>query len=512
MKHHGKVLSTIVAAMAAVAMALALVPAAYAADAADATTNSLTIYNTGATAHTFELYQIFTGKLENETLSNVQWGSGVTAAGQKALGSASDRAETLNSATDATGFAKELVGNGYLTSPTTSTSVASKGSYKFDNLVAGYYLVKDVDSSQTGENSSYTSYIVQVVGQVNQDTKLNVPSVEKKVKETNDSTDSTSGWQDAADYDIGDSVPFRLVGKLPSNYDDYKTYKYQFNDSPFVGLTYNNDAKVYVYNGPDSKTEVTSYFNISSDGKTFTCNDLKAIPNVTITKDSSIVVEYSATLNDSAVIGRAGNPNEVSLTYSNNPNYTGEGANSPTGETPKDKVIVFTYKTVVNKVDKGGNPLSGAGFTLKKWICTGKDADGQEQGKWEDVKTIAAGDATTFEFKGLDDGKYQLIESTTPSGYNTISPIEFTITAAYDTDSPNPALTRLSGDVDSGNASFTRATDNDDALTTNVVNYSGSVLPSTGGMGTTVLYVAGAAIVVAAGIGLAIRRNKRHNA
>lgn len=522
MKHLRKRLMAIVAAAAAVVMAVALVPTAYAADGA--TTNSLTIRNTGDTEHTFELYQIFTGKLEGGTLSDVQWGSGVSAAGQEALGNASDKAETLKNEADATAFAQTLVagkdGVSYLASSTTSTTVASKDNYTFDNLAAGYYLVKDADNSQTGsdtlKNSAYTSYIVQVVGQVTQDTKLNVPSVEKKVRETNDSNGVTSPWQDAADYDIGDAVPFRLVGTLPSNYAAYKTYKYQFNDTPSAGLTYKNDAKVYVYNGPDSKTDVTSSFtsSTSSDGKTFmfTCNDLKAISDVNITKDSSIVVEYTATLNDSAKIGAAGNPNKVSLTYSNNPNYTGEGANSPTGETPKDKVIVFTYKTVVNKVDQNKNSLPGAGFTLKKWFYTGKDADGQEQGEWRDVKTISDGVTTEFEFKGLDDGKYKLVETTTPEGYNSISPIEFTITASFDIESDDPKLNNLSGDVSSGMATFAPEAKNDDALTTTVVNKSGSTLPSTGGMGTTVLYIAGAAIAAAAAAGIYMLRRHSSNA
>lgn len=504
MKHLHKGLTAVLATVVAVVMALALVPTAY---AADTTTNSLTVNNTGDTAHTFELYQIFTGKLENGTFSDVQWGSGVTADGQTALGAASNKAESLKEEKDVIDFGQAV--DQYLTNPTTSTEVAAGGSYKFDNLSTGYYLVKDKDDSQTGVNSVYTRYIIQVVGAVTQDTKLSVPSVEKKVKETNDSTGVISHWQDAADYDIGDNVPFQLSGKLPANYDKYKTYKYQFVDTPSAGLTYNSDAKVYVDNGPDKRTEVTKYFDVEqgTDSEiTFTCNDLKAIPGVTITKDSSIVVEYTAKLNEHAVIGSDGNPNKVSLTYSNNPNYTGEGANSPTGNTPEDKVIVFTYQTIVNKVDQDNQPLKGAAFTLQKKV---KKADGTFE--YQDVKTIEAGDTTTFTFQGLDDGDYKLIESTTPSTYNTISPIEFSIKADFDSDSDDPKLNTLNGNVTLGTVTFAQNT-KDGSITTSVVNKQGSILPSTGGMGTTVLYVAGAAIVVAAGVGLAIRRNKRRDA
>lgn len=507
MKHLGKMLTGIVAALASVAMAFALAPAAL---AADATTNSLTVNNTGETPHTFELYQIFTGDLKDGTLSNVQWGSGVTKDGQTDLGTASNKAESLKEETDAIAFGKEV--DQYLTNPTTSTKVAAGGSYKFDNLSAGYYLVKDKDDSQqtseAGKNSVYTRYIIQVVGAVNQDTKLSVPSVEKKVQEKNDSTGVTTGWQDAADYDIGDNIPFQLTGKLPANYDKYKTYKYQFNDTPSAGLTYNDDAKVYVDNGPGKRTEITSSFttNESNGVITFTCNDLKAIEGAGITKDSSIVVEYTAKLNDQAVIGSAGNPNKVSLTYSNNPNYTGEGANSPTGDTPEDKVIVFTYQTIVNKVDQSGKELKGAAFTLQKKV---KKTDGTTE--WQDVKTIEAGETTTFTFAGLDDGDYKLIESATPSGYNTIAPIEFSITADFDNNSDDPKLNTLNGVVSSGVVTFTQDTEKG-SVTTDVVNKSGSILPSTGGMGTTVLYVGGAVLAVVACVGLAIRHNKRQNA
>ncbi|MCH3948068.1 MAG: prealbumin-like fold domain-containing protein [Olsenella sp.] len=135
----------------------------------------------------------------------------------------------------------------------------------------------------------------------------------------------------------------------------------------------------------------------------------------------------------------------------------------------------------------------------------------QSDGTYKTVKEFIAGEETSFEFKGLDDGDYKLTETTTPAGYNTISPIEFTISAEHDANSANPALTSLSGNVTTGEATFTVEKDAG-SLTTDVVNKKGSTLPSTGGMGTTVLYVAGAAIVVAAGVGLAIRRNKRRDA
>lgn len=468
------------------------------------TGNSLTINNTGNTAHTFELYQIFTGDYSDGSLSNIKWGNGVTEAGQTALGDAAAKAKAI---TDATAFANEV--KPYLTNATTSTSVAAGSSYKFDNLAAGYYLVKDVDGSQKGTTGAYTSYIVQVVGSVTQDTKLDVPTVVKKVKDTNDSTGVTTDWQDSADYDIDDSVPYQITGTMPSNIDKYTTYKYVFTDTMSKGLTYTaGNAKIKI-----GDTDVTSSFTetvtSNTDGSTtvtWSCDNLKGINGVTLTKDSTVVVTYSCTLNKNAVIGSAGNPNTVNLTFSNNPNKGGEGE---TGKTPDDKNIVFTYKVVVNKVDKDNKALAGAEFTLSKVNADKTTSDPINTFTLTGNKEK---DPTTFTATGLDDGTYVLKETKTPTGYNTIADQYFTITAEHDTTADNPTLTSLSGDKLTGSAqtTITFTADKDaGSLTTNVVNQKGSNLPSTGGIGTRVFYVAGILLVAVGVIVLAIRR-RRH--
>lgn len=223
---------------------------------------------------------------------------------------------------------------------------------------------------------------------------------------------------------------------------------------------------------------------------------LQGIDGVTLNKDTKVVVTYSAKLNENAVIGSAGNPNRVYLTYSNNPNKGGEG---DTGKTPDDKNIVFTYKTVVNKVemvDQDKKPLKGAAFKLEKK---------QSDETYKEVKSFTAGDDTTFTFTGLDDGDYRLTEITTPAGYNTIKPIDFTITATHDTESEDPQLLTLSGKATTGEANFASDT-NAGSLTTDVVNKKGSTLPSTGGIGTTIFYVAGCAMVVLAGVMITARK------
>ena len=469
---------------------------------------TLTVNNNDSKqAHTFEIYQIFKGdynKKENEaaTLSNIEWGTGVTDAGKTALGSAKAKAETLKDEAAAKSFANTLVAGdsktSYLKDPVTQAIESGKSAEV--SVSAGYYLIKDKDGSQTGKSGAYTSYILKVVGNTTANTKLDVPTVEKKVEDTNDTKGTTSDWQDSADYDFNDNVPYKLTGTLPSNYDKYTTYTYQFNDTMSAGLTFNNDIKVYKNSIDENHLIDSTNYKVDSSAHSFTLK-FENLKNVASSASDQIIVTYSAKLNENAVIGSAGNPNTVDLTYSNNPNQGGEGE---TGKTPEDKNIVFTYKTVVNKVDKDNNPLKGAGFTLQKKV----------NGTYQDIKTIKAGETTKFEFSGLDDGDYKLIESTTPSGYNTIAPIEFTITATHDTDSGDPKLTELNGvkatgEIDLGTQQKATVDTSAGSITANVVNNKGSELPETGGMGTTLLYGVGAILVAAAAAYVVM--NKKHS-
>ena len=495
MKHIKKLASLLLVLV----MVFALATTAF----AEETAYSITI-NNSAKDHTYEAYQIFTGNLSGTTLSNIVWGSGVSEAGQTALGDAAAKAETLKTEADAKAFAKAVAP--YLTTAAGSANTVTDGKYVISGLAAGYYLVKDQDGSLTGDNDSYTEYIIQVVGNVTATPKSDVPEVQKKVKDINDSTDTTkTDWQDSADYDIGDSIPFQLKATLADNVSSYTTYKVVFHDTLSKGLTYNNDAKVYIDGTETNGFAVTATVNADGTTLTVSCDDVKALNAV---NSSAITVEYTAKLNENAVLGSAGNPNEVYLEYSNNPNKSEEG-NNETGVTPKDVVIVFTYKTIINKVDSENKPLTGAAFKLEKLI-KGKDGAADT---WTTVKEFTVDETTTsFTFSGLDDGQYKLTETKTPAGYNTIDPIYFVIEATHDETADAPTLKTLNAYLTDANG--TKQTEMKDgesvnidlgtvdltagSITTTVVNKSGAQLPETGGIGTTIFYVLGGVLVLAA--------------
>lgn len=497
-EHAMKKLKKLAVLLLAVVMTMAMNMTVFAADGTTGDTTTAEGYtltlNGTTTGHIYEAYQIFTGDLKSENnnmvLSNVKWGTGVTYTGAE---SAADVAKALG---DKKMSIADLEDKLTLTTPVKEVK-STETSTVIDGLAAGYYLVKDQDGTQANTSDAYTQFIIQVVGNATADVKSGVPTVEKKVMDKNDSMGKTSDWQDSADYDIEDDVPFQITGTMPSNIDAYTTYKYVFTDTMSKGLTYTaNNAKIKI-GEKDVTSSFTETMTTDADGKTvvtWSCGNLKGIDGVTLNKDTKVVVTYSATLNDKAAIGAAGNPNEVTLTYSNNPNNGGEGE---TGTTPKDKNIVFTYKVVVEKVDEAQKPLAGAAFELAKK---------NSKGDYEVVKSFTVEDKkTTFEFTGLDDGDYKLTETTTPAGYNTITPVEFTISATHDEAADEPTLLTLSGDKKTGEATFTADMDAG-SLTTDIVNKKGSSLPSTGGRGTTMIYIIGAALVIMAGVVLAMRK------
>ena len=477
----------------AMVMAIAMPSVVVAAD----TTYKLTLQNT-VEGHTYEVYQVFSGTLSTKNtkkvLSDLKWGSGVKA--NAYTETAKTKAETLTDEVAARAFAKELVDEKKLSNPT-KTVESNATTTEITGLTAGYYLVKDTDRSLENKHDSYTAYILQVVGDATTSVKSDVPSSEKKVKDINDSTDTdTIGWQDAADWDIGDEVPFKIEGTLPSNYDKYKTYTLKFHDKEEKGLTFKRDTvKVFIDN-----TEITEGFRVvenPEDKDTFDVvfDDLKT----TSAKNNSVIrVEYKSVLNEQANLGEPGNKNTMHMEFSNNPNNEQGGE---FGKTPGDTVIVFTYKVDVNKVDEKGNKLTGAEFTLEKKIKGTPDT-------WKKITKVSGTADDLFEFKGIDDGDYRLTETKAPDNYDKLSaPIYFTVTAGH-VDGATPYLDTFSGNITSGNVGTMTFTANKDSgiLSTKVVNKPGSSLPETGGMGTTILYVAGAVMILAAGAFLVMQK------
>ena len=552
-----------------------------------ATTYSITI-NNSKSGHTYEAYQIFvgdvyvTGEGENveKILSNIAWGSSVTAEGKTALVDAETAAKDI---ADADAFAKKIAP--YLGTAVKTVSTQTDNKYVLDGLTPGYYLVKDQNGSLNGDNDSYTKYILEVVEDSTISPKSSVPSVQKKVDDINDSntTEDKVEWKDSADHDIGDHVPFQLKATLADNVKDYLKYKVVFHDTLSKGMNYGEGDSFKVYLGEgENRKDVTTYFtmNLGTYSETtgtkitFTCENVKAFG---ATDSSVIVVEYTATLNENANIGALGNPNEVYLEYSNNPNWgwdvwndadndkewdEGETPNNPgnddddndgipndkdddddndnipddedddddndgikdddedgeedTGKTPIDKVIVFTYKVSVDKVNEAGTALPGAEFTLAKKLANGT---------WKDIPLTVTG-GTNFSAVGLDDGFYKITETKAPAGYNSVAPIYFEVEATHTHDNDDTPLvlesltvtvTKEDGtayteaEMVSGNIADFDVTPADGKMETTVVNKAGVELPETGGMGTTLFYIIGGLLVAGAAILLITKKRMSAN-
>jgi len=341
---------------------------------------------------------------------------------------------------------------------------------------------------------------------INVATKEDVPTVEKKVKDTNDSTGETSEWQDSADADIGDELEYKLTGTVSAKIANYKQYYYEFVDTMTNLIYVKNSVNVEV-DGVDVTSQFTTVWDATKKVLTVKIADLKKLTGVTTNADTKVVVTYKATLDKNANIGSAGNPNTVKLKYSNNPYQDGNGTPT-TSETPEDKNIVFTYEVVANKVDQNKKPLAGAKFELFKKI---KDTEvtwkslGEVEAKNVDEKYTAA-------WKGIDDGEYKLVETHAPDGYNKMEDQYFTVIATHETESSNPTLTAVTGTAAGDSTIQLTGAAGNGSLTTEIINQSGAVLPSTGGMGTTVFYVIGGGLMAVAVVLLVTKKrmeNKR---
>ena len=459
--------------------------------------------------NSFTAYQIFKGTQgTGAELANIDWGTGIDSANfLTALKSSTAFGETnpftsCNTANDVANVIKAWSDN------SDQANAFAKLAYQYKagdgkavtsstTLDAGYYLIADTTTFAGGSTGTVRNLaLLQLTnkGDLDITSKVDIPVVQKKVKDVNDSVaNSTTDWQDSADYDIGDAVPFQLKASL-GKIADYDVYKVVFHDTQSNGLNYPTNFVVKIQNTTGNAITLTdSQYSVAETTAGFdvTITDVIALG----AKDNAVItVEYTAVLNSGAALGAAGNPNEVYLEYSNNPNWTGTGTTEETGKTPSDKVIVFTYQVQVNKKDQQGQALAGAGFTLYKLDSS--------TGNYEKVSDELTGSAMEqFVWKGVDDGDYKLVESTVPAGYNKMDDLLFTITAEHDTTSDNPALTSLNGgNLATGDFTATGTIAGD------VTNFKGSTLPETGGIGTTIFYAVGAVLVVGAFILLVTKK------
>lgn len=460
--------------------------------------------------HTYVIYQIFTARYETtedgtEKMSDVKWGQ--NGKGDTTGNAVSEEVlkalEAVNGKTDND---KLNVIQNYV--DLTDTAIGEIKNGQIYTGAAGYYLIKDKDNTLS-EGQNATPFIVQAVGTLIITPKTgDTPTFEKKIKDINDSENTTyTEWQDSADYDISDSIPFKLEGTVAGDYASYDQYYFAFHDVEEQGLSFEGTGKVKVYIDDAELTDSTKYQIVTSasDGCSFEVifSNLKNISSVHA--GSKIRVEYYSTLTKDAVLGNKGNVNKAQLEYSNNPSDTQHG----TAKTEWDNVIVFTYKVVVNKYANSiadGNKLKGAEFMLEK-----KNADGT----WKSLTLVKSEDGTSFSFTGLDDGDYRLTETKAPQYFNKlVNPIEFKVTAAHTIDWNGTAreqvLTSLTGTKTSGEVEFTFTPDTSvGSLTTGVINKSGATLPETGGIGTTIFYIIGGVLVVGAAVALITKKRMK---
>lgn len=497
--------------------------------------------------HSFTAYQVFAGREEDGILSDVVEGSGVNfAAFLTALQSADERFADCATAADVAKVLGENNTDTALADAVAELTYANKTGDGIaltageNELADGYYLIVDA-TENVAAGSAYNKALLQVVGEsITIGLKTDAPAVEKKVQE-NDQYAADDGYglgfNDVADYSMGDAVPFHLIGTIP-NMAQYDTYLYIFHDTYSEGLNAPENVKVYLSADKeldDADTDVTASF-VRADGEnsfSLTCDDLKAVVGGSDAK--YVIVDYTAVLNQNAAVGLDGNTNEVTLEYANDPNWDADGwkdgkdddgdgeideddekPKQPTGETPKDVVIVFTYALDTTKIDgataKAEDPteLAGAEFVLYRGSAEAPEYAVLDESKkvigWtaakDEATVLVSDEAGLFSVIGLDDGTYWLEETKAPAGYNLLSQsVEVVISAdtangqTWDSFDPADALIDLTVTADGEVGTADEATG---VAAITIANNKGAVLPETGGMGTTVLYVAGGVLVVAA--------------
>ncbi|MGO5211386.1 SpaA isopeptide-forming pilin-related protein [Parafannyhessea sp. LCP21S3_E6] len=461
----------------------------------------------------------------------------------------------VDSTTFANGLAKAIEAAGLTAdvtvSPNTATTPARGNGY--------YLFVTDQDTvnEETTKGEDATSPIFAVVGgsAVTVTEKTSVPTVDKKIV-----SDATGKEGDVADSQLGQNVTYKLYGTVADNVATYDTYYYEFSDSITKGLDLNTtsgsttdspkyDVHVTLYdsttdaqsgtNGTDVTGKFTTAYAADADASnpnghvlTVKIGNLKGMKDsdgnpINITKDSCIVVSYTAHINSSAVIGSTGNPNTVKLVYSSNPHTEDHG------ETTPDTVRDYTYKLVLHKVDRTTEKdLKGAKFTIQ--ATTPDDTASankyvQENGSLGDTAYEFTTDENgQISVEGLDAGTYTVKETTAPTGYSKTDDFTFQIKPTYG-GTDGQELTKLENVLTATDSAIAGDTDGDtsdnvlraggknaaDANTGTVKVTIGDVksvgLPLTGQAGIGVTLAAGGA-VLALGVYRVVRSRREQDA
>ena len=279
---------------------------------------------------------------------------------------------------------------------------------------------------------------------------------------------------DKTSVEVGETVSYTITGKVPDT-TGFTTYTYLITDTMSEGLTFQKDAKVTV-GGTDVTSACTITYDVEGNANKFTVS----IPVMTYTIGAEIKVSYSAVVNENAVAKIE--KNHAILTYSNDPtNDTTHNSN------PKEETV-YSAKLVIDKYQKDveSKKLANAKFVLKNdegkyYKYTAATESAAAKVEWvknqADATEVTTNTNGAAAFNGLKDGTYYLVETAAPAGYNLLAnEVKVTINGADATEVDLSSLT----------------------ATAKVENSTGTTIPETGGIGTTIFYVAGGLLVLGA--------------
>ena len=390
---------------------------------------------------------------------------------------------------------------------------ATDGKYTatFTDLDYGYYVVAVPGATLANASGQYATLVSVDSTNVNTNIKGDLPTVDKKVQ-------VGGTGKDATDAKIGDTLTFTLTSTIP-DMSAYDTYTFNFKDTLSQGLTFGQVTSVTVEGVTDPLTVNTDYTvttpTVSDNTLTVAMKDFKAKQQANAGK--KITVTYTATLNENAVVGGAGNVNSATIQYSNDPSSTG------TGESEPDKVRVFTYGFTVDKYtgdnyNDAATRLAGAEFTLTakgdtsaiKFVQVNAGS-ATEDAVYRVAKDDETGTTTTITtpangkvvFQGLKNGEYTLTETKAPAGYNKLaSAIGVKVNGSNDGTDTTNATVNITYNNDNNDTTYDQTASNG---VIPVQNKSGAILPGTGGMGTIAFTVIGV-LVIALGVAWTLKR------